>query len=277
MNATEAQEKLAQGVTELVTSEQWKQALCFAAKFHQYSFGNTMLIFLQFPNATRVAGFHKWLSMHRYVRKGERGIAILAPVITKFEREEAGVVKTLRKVRGFKTAYVFDITQTEGDDPPPAPETFAHRLSGGTDTDRELFRQLAALLAFRGWDAGRSSMDNQPEQVNGYTDFVQKTVHIRATLSDAQALKTLIHEFAHVSLHNPDMYRANRPLCETEAESAAYITALLLGLDTSSYSFGYVAGWSEGKKELVEEAGRKAIAFANNILDLLGDKQEVAA
>jgi len=278
MNATEAQEKLGQGVQALVTSEQWKNALGFAAKFHQYSFGNTMLIYLQCPNATRVAGFHRWLSLHRFVRKGETGIAILAPVISKISREVEGETKTLQKLRGFKTTYVFDVTQTEGEELPPSPESFVHRLQGGTDADRDLFGRLCQLIALRGWGAGTSPMADQPDETNGYADFTTKIVHVRWTLSDAQRLKTLLHEFAHVILHNPELYKGNRGLCETEAESAAYITSLVLGLDTSSYSFGYVAGWSGGKTEIVEQAGRHALSAAEQILRALGvNEQEQAA
>lgn len=278
MNAEEAQEKLKAGVEALTTSEAWVTALTFAAKFHRYSFGNTLLIQIQCPEATRVAGFRKWLEMGRHVRKGERGIAILAPLLLKKEVETDLGRAELKVLRGFRVAHVFDVSQTEGADLPPDTSSFVTRLTGGTEDDRKLFTFTAAALVDRGWKVGRSTLPGVSLETNGYADFVQKSVQVRTGMDDRQSLKTLLHEFAHVILHDPTKYQESRPLCEAEAESAAFVAASVLGLDTSSYSFGYVAAWSGGKPEILQQAGSNAVRAAQEILAALqGDERKEAA
>lgn len=273
MNATEAQKKLEQGIEALTTSDDWKMALAFSAKFHRYSFGNTLLILIQRPEATRVAGFHRWRQLGRTVKRGERGIAILAPLIFhKVTEDETGERET-KTYRRYKVVYVFDVSQTEGKELPPETGSFIRRLTGGDEAERIVFAQLVGFLQNRDWSVRRSTLAGWNETTNGYADFDSKEVHIRTGLSERQSLKTLMHETAHVILHGGIEYLASRPLCEAEAESAAFVASSVLGFDTSDYSFGYVAHWSEGKTELIQQAGANALRAAQEILAAIGEEK----
>jgi antirestriction protein ArdC len=260
----EIHEQLQEGVRILTTSEDWQHALAFAARFHSYSFGNALLIQRQRPEASYVAGFHRWLELGRHVRKGEHGIAILAPIVVRKHDTETDET-TERVVRLFKVAHVFDVAQTDGDELPRT--VFADRLVGGADRERELYALLAEVMQADGWTVTRTSadaIDAYSLAANGITGYASRAVMIRDDLSPAQALKTLAHERAHTLLHNGTT--ANRELIECEAESAAYVVLSALGIDAGAYSFGYVAGWSKGDAKVVQAAGRSALAAAQTIL-----------
>lgn len=295
MNVTEAQEKLESGVTALVTSHDWLKALQTAAKFHQYSFGNAILIELQHPGATRVAGFHRWLALGRHVKRGEHGIAILAPLVMKVKAKDPVIERTRYRdynfrradeleeqtkktpmLRGFRVVHVFDISQTEGHDL-STPEQFAIRLQGGGETELELFTKLATKLRYGlGYTVERSDPPSWSPETNGETNYADRHIAVRYGLSPVQSLKTLMHEYAHAHLHENDP-RA-REIKECEAESAAYIALQVLGIESASYSFGYVAGWSGGQRAVIELAGRHAQSAAKQILSALGltEKEEAA-
>ena len=192
----EIHEQLQDGVRTLTTSDDWQHALAFAARFHSYSFGNALLIQCQRPDATLVAGFHKWLELGRHVRKGEHGIAILAPVVAR-RHDAENDDETARVVRFFRPAYVFDVAQTDGAE---LPETvFANLLSGGTDRERELCGRLADATRADGWTVEMVAPDTMAafgRETNGVTVYGSRSVMVRDDLSPAQTLKTLAHERA---------------------------------------------------------------------------------
>src|SRR5437762_162933 len=135
---------LQKGIRELTTSDDWKRALAFASRFHSYSFGNVLRIHMQCPSATYVAGFRKWQDLGRHVRRGERGIAILAPIVAPRRHAESDDVDDESVIRSFKLAYVFDVAQTDGADLPRT--VFADRIVGGGNSERQLFDRLADAM-----------------------------------------------------------------------------------------------------------------------------------
>lgn len=269
MDALEAQQALADGVSKLVSSQDWQHALDVASRFHRYSWGNTLLISMQRPDASRVAGFRRWQTMSRFVRKGEKGIAILAPLTYRRTVERDGERVDVVGVRGFRTAYVFDVSQTDGADLPDDVTTFCTRLQ---DTDgAEVYDLLAGALQARGWsvDQDDAALSLMGAECNGQTEYEKKRVTVRSTLAQRQKTKTLAHEYAHALLHSPTA-TSDRALAECEAESAAYIVLSVLGFDAGAYSFGYVASWSNGKVERVLDAGKNALRAAQTILQSIG-------
>ncbi len=250
--------RLSEGITLLTSSEEWVRHLEFQSRFHRYSFSNVVLIGAQFPEASRVAGFHCWKRQGRRVRKGEKAIWILAPMVRRIADDGSG---DDRVVNGFKYVAVFDISQTEGDDPPDV----CHRLVG--EEPSACFERLAGVARSLGFSVERAPL---PGGVNGDCTFNERCIRVEGRNSPAQQVKTLAHEIAHAVLHRD---QRNRHLAELEAESTAYVVCHRLGLDTSSYTFGYVATWAGGGDQAV--AGIKSSCSsiqgaAATILDRLG-------
>ena len=249
---------LHQGVTDLMTSDGWKRALEFRQRFHNYSYLNTLLILAQRPNATLVAGYRTWQASNRYVRKGEKGIAILAPLLVRDpdDHDQLNLV-------GFKTVYVFDLAQTEGE---PIPQREDPRLLVDTPEDRTklsgLHFRLAMLCASHGV---KVSWDFQHEHALGVYRPAEKHIAIRPGLSHTQAFKTLCHETAHMLLHTGS---ERRDSAELEAETTAYLVSHALGIDTSTYSFAYLASWTNSLEDLIQ-AGDRASKAADQILQQL--------
>ena len=274
----ELHEQITEGVAALVSSEAWRAMLDTAARFHTYSLGNLLLIALQAPTATRVAGFRTWQSLGRQVRKGERGIAILAPCTYRPKRAEdeatpgqgsgdegsggaeAPSAPARRQLRGFRRAYVFDIAQTDGE---PLPEVAPALLTG--EAPAGLWDGLAAQVAGHGYTLERGTSRG----ANGFTDPATRTVRVRADVDDAQAVKTLAHELAHIECgHVEDLptYATCRDRCEVEAESVAYVVTAAARMDTAGYSFAYVAGWAGGEPGKVRQAAETITKAARTIL-----------
>src|ERR1035437_1100861 len=185
--------RLAEGIRELTTSEAWTTWLQTQSRFYRYSFGNVLLIASQRPDATQVAGFHCWKSLGRSVRKGSRGIAILAPVVRRLavrdeESDDASVVAAAPSA--FRVVYVFDVTDTEGRELPAVP---CHPLRG--DAPATLFERLAAVGESRGFSVRLDPM--RDSAANGDTAFGERRIRVRDTLSPAQQVKTLAHELGH--------------------------------------------------------------------------------
>lgn len=250
---TRALELLHQGVADLMSSEGWRQALEMKSKFHQYSFFNVSLILAQRPGATLVAGFRRWPSLGRYVRRGEMGIAILAPLLKKNPDNPAELV-----LIGFKAAFVFDVSQTDGAELPllEAPKLLE-------DDTAAIRRAISDLEAFAQGERLTVSYDlGHPRALGAYRP-ISRTIAIKPDLPPLQRVKTLVHELAHALLHD---VTDERHSAELEAESAAFLVCHELGLDTSSYSFAYLAGWTESVEQLVA-AGERASKAANRILD----------
>jgi N-terminal domain of anti-restriction factor ArdC/IrrE N-terminal-like domain len=213
--------RLTDGITRLTGSDTWRAWLRVQARFHRYSFSNTVLIAAQRPTATRVAGFGTWLRLGRHVRRGESAIWILAPV-------------TRRVVTAFRPAAVFDIAQTEGD---PLPEPCA-RLAGADPLGvYAALVDLARSLGFVVQDYAFA------DATNGDCAHVLRRIRVRADLAPAHRTKTLAHELAHALLHAE---ATDRALAELEAESVAFIVCDALAIDAGAWSCGYVAGWAGG-------------------------------
>jgi|GEM_PF-3038483 len=259
--------QLEEGVKQFFNSDSYKEYLAVMGKFRHYSFNNTMLIAMQFPEARLVAGYNDWKNkFHRYVRKGEKGIRVIAPVTTTKEvmadKMDPSTGKLVRDAEGnpvkekktvtfhnFKMTSVFDVSQTEGE---PLPALGTHQISGTVeDYDRfmKAIRELSPVPITFGSIPG--------DDVNGYFDPENHKIVVKEDMSEMQTMKTLIHEVAHALLHSreqmaKDGVQKDRETKEVEAESVAYTVCRMFGLDTSAYSFPYIASWSSGKdmKEL---------------------------
>jgi antirestriction protein ArdC len=238
-------EKLAEGISNLTSSEEWRRYLDFQSRFHRYSYNNVLLIAIQSPGATQVAGFNAWKKMGRFVRKGEKAVWIVAPMIYKQTDERTDEAtgdetQTPRKViRGFKWVPVFDVSQTEGDELP----SVCHRLDG--DDPAGHYATLVGVARSIGFTVEDAEL---PGSVNGDCSHVERRIRVEVTNPPAQRVKTLAHEIGHALLH--EKYD-NRALAELEAESTAYVVCQALGLDTSDYSFGYVASWAGGGDQAI--------------------------
>ena len=262
----EITDRLETGIQELFESERYKAYLTSMAKFHSYSFNNTLLIAMQ--GGQLVAGYNKWRDdFHRNVKRGEKGIKILAPAPYKVKKEvpkldEQGKPvmdkdgKPLTEVQetqvpAFKIVSVFDVSQTEGE---PLPSIGVDELAGNVEQYEDFFKALEQISPVP------MAFEDIPGGSHGYYHLTEKRIAIQENMSELQTLKTAIHEIAHAKLHaidpeTPVTEQADRPdsrTREVQAESVAYAVCQHYGLDTSDYSFGYVAGWSSGKdlKEL---------------------------
>ena len=238
-------ERLEQGIAQLTTSEAWIDYLHVQARFYRYSPNNCMLIQLQMPDASRVAGYGRWRDLGRQVRKGEKGIAILAPCIYKSDDEP----EAERAVRGFRTAHVFDVSQTEGE---PLAELPISRLSGEAPAVMDALTSYAESLGYAvtfGTFACASK--------NGQTSFLTHTVTLREDLSPSQTVKTMCHELGHILLEH--LSCDSRSLAETEAESVAFVICDALGIDSGAYSFAYLATWNDGSEDAVARIKASAL------------------
>jgi antirestriction protein ArdC len=270
-----AHEHLVRAVEDLTTSEAWRRMLEVAARFPTYSANNILLIGVQRPDATRVAGIRTWNSLGRRVRKGEKGIAILAPCLyrAKPEPADAGAVRdpeaqTARQLRGFRVVHVFDLAQTDGR---PLPEVGPAELTGTAPGD--LVQRLATVIATDGYAVERGDCG----QAYGYTDFATRTVRVRDSVADAQAAKTFAHELAHIRADHGTRFLGRyatsigcRAQAEVEAESISYLIASAAGMPTDGYAVPYVAGWSGGNLDLVRDAATRVVTTAREAIRDLG-------
>jgi len=266
---------LADGVAELTNSTAWRAWLDVQRRFHRYSWGNALLIAAQRRDATRVAGFHSWLRLGRHVRKGEHGIAILAPVVPRL-RVVDGDSGDERWVAGrphaFRVAHVFDVSQTDGEELAPPPVT---RLEGGDPKDwYTQLRDVAHSLEFT------VEEDYLPDGVNGDCNHTLRRIRIEVRNGQSHQVKTLAHELGHAILH-ADRAGLCREQAELEAESVAYVVCAGLGIDTSEYSFGYLAVWAGGGEQArraIAESAQRIQTAAHRVLDALTPgAEEVAA
>jgi hypothetical protein len=250
--------QLEDGIATLTTSEAWHDYLAFQSRFHHYSYGNVLLIAAQYADATQVAGFRSWQRVNRGVRRGEKAIWILAPMVGKAETNVRENDRQEKVIRGFRYVAVFDIAQTEGDEPP----TVCQKLAGTDDAGAyERFMAVADAIGFRVVDHRFS------DGTNGDCSWPDRRIRIEGDNAPAQRVKTLVHEIAHALLHETVKDRA---LAELEAESTAYVVCRAIGMDTGAYSFGYVATWSGGGEaalaQIKSSCGRIQTA-ATRILD----------
>ena len=279
----ELTEKLEEGVKRFISSDHYKEYLDTMRKFHTYSFNNIILILSQMPQATRVAGFVSWKrDFHRHVKKGERGIRIIAPAPRKVKREQDAfdilTGKPVLDASGnpkkeivevtipfFKATTVFDVSQTTG---APLPELEVAELEGEV---RDYAKYLDAVRRIAPVPV---RFDTVKGGAKGYFSRQNQEIVINQGMSEMQTMKTLIHELAHSVLHNADVLddASTRQTREVEAESVAYTVCAYFGLDTSDYSFAYVGTWSAGKDISVLRDSMEKIRITAG--DLIGKIEE---
>jgi len=276
------QAQITERVVELTSGQEWQRWLRVASRFHSYSFGNTLALFIQRPDATLVAGYRTWqTAFNRQVNKGETGIRILAPMTRLVDVQDTGgapildaegrPVKVLRPV-GFKVISVFDVSQTSGE---PLPEQPRPVLLTGQAPDG-LWDRLQGFVEDRGFRVERGDCGG----ANGITMFAERVVRVRADVDDAQAVRTLAHEAGHVLLHDPSQRQGREFSCrgvgEVEAESVAFLVTQAHGLDSAQYTFRYVASWAEDAltsapagstlAEVITATGSRVVGAADTIL-----------
>ena len=237
------------------TNEDWLNYLCFQSKFYNYSFGNTILIYSQNPEASYVKGYKAWNQLGRYVKKGSKGLAILAPYFKKTEvfkepenmseyHDAEGEKETKKVISGFRVTYVYDIADTDGSD--EYLPVLVKGLAGNSDAEKEIYEKLVRFI----------STEHQVKEVTGTAskgsyNIDTGVICVRGDLEYLQRIKTLLHEYAHAldfKMHpEPDVSRNRR---ELTAESVAFVVAMRLGLDTSSYSMSYIKSWLKDADEL---------------------------
>ena len=291
-------DKLEQGVHQIFESDNYRAYLSTMAKFHSYSLNNTILIAMQKPGATLVAGYTAWQKDHdRHVKKGEKGIQIIAPSPYKVKQERDALdpktgkpqmdahgnpLKEIIEVErpAFKVATVFDISQTEGKE---LPSIGVNELSGGVEGYEALFDALKATCPVP------IAFEDIPSGAKGYYHTEEHRIALQEGMSQMQTVKTLIHEMSHERMHShekekPVEERLSRRSMEVEAESVAFVVGTALSaehpelkLDFSDYSFGYIAGWSSGKEtaELKASLGRIQATASEMISEIEGHLQEL--
>lgn len=252
-------DKLEKGVKDVFQSDKYKQFLNVMAKFPRYSVNNTMLIMMQRPDAQLCQSFTGWKQMGRYVKKGEKGISILAPAPYKIEREQTKLDEKGRPVfdadgepvkekvevtiRAFKVVKTFDLSQTDGKELPTiGPSELVGNIEGYPKLLQALQEISPVPVSFELIDG----------DAKGFYHLEDKKIVVQDGMSEVQTIKTLLHEMAHQKLHDkdnvPEAKDISRNGKEVEAESVAYVVCQHYGINTSDYSFSYVAGWSEGKE-----------------------------
>lgn len=245
----EAIQKLEQGVKEIFTSEKYAEFLKTYSKFHKYSINNSIMILMQKPDASNVASFQTWRSLGRPVKKGEKGIKILVPIPYKYKKEvdtkeldgNGEHIKETKEMQGtsFRVGNVFDVSQTAGKELPKLTNDLK-------EYSAEI--ELAIDAVARTSKVPVHFKSDMPHDKKGYYHIKNKEIFINDNMSDTQTFKTLIHEIAHSKIHAVDLDKYNTHEREVQAESVAYVVCNAYGIDTSEYSFGYIAGWSSGKE-----------------------------
>ena len=261
-------EQLTAAVDDLAHSDAWKRMLTIAARMPNYSPSNVILISVQLPEATRVAGYRAWNQLGRHVRHGEKGIAILAPCLYRPDTTAPVEASTdpggdaAQVLRGFRVVHVFDISQTDGPPLPPDP-----RLLTGAEPEH-LWTDLALLAHHDGFTLERGDCYG----ANGYTRFDDRTIRVRQDVDPAQAVKTLAHEVGHVRADHETRFAGTyhqsvtcRGIAEIEAESIAHLVVTAAGLDTRDYSVPYLAGWSGGDASVLRDTATRVIRTASRI------------
>lgn len=270
-----ALERIENGLAAINTDEDWLKYLSFQSQFYNYSFRNTMLIYLQNPEASFVKGYKAWNKLGRYVKKGAKGLAILAPCYRKVEdfkepdneseyQDSEGEKVTKKVISGFRAAYVFDIADTDGSD--EYLPVLVKGLAGNSGQEKEIYEKLKAFIA----------TEHPVQEVTGTAskgsyNLETGVICVRADVEYLQKIKTILHEYAHsidFAMHpGQDISRNRRELV---AESVAFVVSLRLGLDTSRYSVGYIKSWLKDKDELkiVADAVQKVAAkIINNLAE----------
>lgn len=270
-----ALERIENGLAAINTDEDWLKYLSFQSQFYNYSFRNTMLIYLQNPEASFVKGYKAWNKLGRYVKKGAKGLAILAPCYRKVKdfkepdneseyQDSEGEKVTKKVISGFRAAYVFDIADTDGSD--EYLPVLVKGLAGNSGQEKEIYEKLKAFI----------SMEHPVQEVTGTAskgsyNLETGVICVRSDVEYLQKIKTILHEYAHsidFAMHpGQDISRNRRELV---AESVAFVVSLRLGLDTSRYSMGYIKSWLKDKDELkivADTVQKVAAKIINNLAE----------
>ena len=275
--------QLEEGVKNVFTSENYLNYLKFFSQFHNYSFNNVIMILMQYPKASRVASFKTWNKLGLKVKKGSKGIKVLVPINYTYKKEKA-ITDEFNNVKldingkemteevemqglTFKLGNVFDISQVDGEIP-----TLTNELK---DNPKCLEEAIESLIKTSDVPINYDYTLNS-ETAYGYYSLSEKAIYLRPDLNSMHMFKTLVHEKAHSMLHNKDQNKYTREEAEVQAESTAFVVCNSLGFDTSEYSFGYIASWSENRelKELKESL--KVIAdTSNEILKWIEESTEL--
>jgi antirestriction protein ArdC len=261
MTRDEAQKAMDATLSSLTSDNRWEAYLSVMAKFHRYSVNNSLLIFCQRPDATLVKGYHGWRALGRQVRRGERGIAILAPLVKREIVEERADPEP--QVVGFRAVSVFDVAQTDGEPLRGMPELLQTADHG------QLLEAIHQAIPFP------VSLVQSLNGANGVFNTQARTIAVVESLAPDMRTKTLLHEWAHGLRDSADQRSRNEE--EVIAEATAYVVASHYGLDTRRYSVGYVASWSEGDGKSVlkvtEEILRRSQAIVAPIDEYLQERQ----
>lgn len=260
-------DKIKEGVQEVLSSQRWVDFLQFHSNFTKYSFTNSMLIYLQKPDATYVATFRKWKKMNRFVKKGSKAIHIRGPVFRKEEVEVNGRTEEVQRLVSFRDICVFDISQTDGQEIPEICNEL--RDTGNTDNIEYLYNLLKDDIIENPVIEG-DTIGNSKGMFNRETTEIT----VKSDMSYTQKFKTLIHEYAHAILHSNEQEEFARDQKEVEAESVAYITAQYFGVDTSDYSFEYLASWNQEDIEKFELYWERIQRTSKDIIQSIEDKVE---
>ena len=265
--------RIEEGLATINTDEDWLKYLSFQSLFYNYSFRNAMLIYSQNPQATYVKGYKAWGKLGRYVKKGAKGLAILAPCIRKVEdfkepenkseyQDSEGEKVTKEVVSGFRIAYVFDIADTDGSD--EYLPVLVKGLAGNSEQEKEIYEKLKAFI----------STEHPVQEVTGTAskgsyNLETGVISVREDVEYLHKIKTLLHEYAHAidfTMHPEEDISRNRR--ELVAESVAFVTCMRLGLDTSRYSVGYIKSWLKDRDELkivADTVQKVAAKIINNL------------
>lgn len=264
---TDARERLAAAVEQMADSETFAAWLRARAAFHDYSFGNVCLIVSQNPDASQVAGYRAWQKLGRQVRKGEKGLRILAPCRVKVgdTRGSVGESDPTFRVVGFRCVSVFDISQTDGE---PLPDLEYRPLEGEAP---DLADFLCGVAMASGLEIRREALAGG---MHGYLRRSEKLIVVDAGCSGAMAAKVVAHELGHyfdpwLSEH-PEQYAAHRGDAEAVAESVAYVVAARFGLDAGPSAVGYVTSWVDGDASRVRDLAERIDSAARSILSSKG-------
>lgn len=276
----EALSRIENALQNISSDADWMQFLAFSSKFYNYSARNTLLIYAQRPDASYVKGFRAWNQLGRYVKKGAKGIAILAPCIKKLEvfkepdnkaeyQDNEGEKVTKKVLCGFKITYVFDLMDTDGSD--EQLPVLVKGLSGDSQEEQELYEKLKTIIS-----AEYPVLEVTGQSAKGSYNLESGIITVRSDLEALQRVKTILHEFSHAidfKLHPDENISRNKR--ELIAESSAFVVASRLNLDTSRYSMGYLKSWLSDKNELaaVADAVQKVSA---EIIDKLAGSADFA-
>ena len=267
--------RIEEGLDTINTDEDWLHFLAFQSLFYNYSFRNAMLIYLQNPEASYVKGFKAWNQLGRYVKKGAKGLAILAPCYRKVEdfkepenkseyQDSEGEKVIKRVISGFKVTYVFDIADTDGSD--EYLPVLVKGLAGNSEQEQEIYEKLKAFI----------STEHSVQEVTGTAskgsyNLATGVISVRSDVEYLQKIKTILHEYAHAidfAMHPEEDISRNRR--ELIAESVAYVVSMRLGLDTSRYSVSYIKSWLKDKDELkivADTVQKVAAKIINNLAE----------